>query len=182
MYQHGDVPSQAQGFSVIFAESTSAVFCCCYYLFGLILICQRNIIKGLAQDSWPSMALPVARRFWMKNFTFPPGQHLQSRAETGIEGFCRLLERGLLSAWTQNVVGMRVCVCVSVGDPEAVKRARVGNTSTLWFRNGPTCRGIKSRRRAQLVGGPWKHGNSSVPGSRPRASIPTVALLSLLLS
>lgn len=31
MYQHGDVPSQAQGFSVIFAESASAVFCCCYY-------------------------------------------------------------------------------------------------------------------------------------------------------
>ena len=52
------------------------------------------------------------------------------------------------------------CVCISVGEPEAEKQARVGNKSGLWFRNGPIWRGIQRRRKFQLVGGPWKHWNS----------------------
>lgn len=45
-------------------------------------------------------------------------------------------------------------MCISVGEPEAEKQARVGNKSGLWFRNGPIWRGIQRRRKFQLVGGP----------------------------
>lgn len=39
------------------------------------------------------LALLLARRgFWMEDFTFSPGQHLQNRAETGTKDFCWLLE------------------------------------------------------------------------------------------
>ena len=56
--------------------------------------------------------------------------------------------------------GERVCVGISLGEPEAVPQARVGNKSTLWFINSPICGGIRRRRRFQLVGGPWKRWNS----------------------
>lgn len=53
--------------------------------------------KGAGTRQLAVYGPPRSKEVWMKNFTFPSGQHVQSRAETGIEDFCRLLERGLLS-------------------------------------------------------------------------------------
>lgn len=59
---------------------------------------SKKCHEGLAQDSWPSTATPSSKEVLDEEFYFSPWSASSEQAETGIEDFCRLLERGLLSA------------------------------------------------------------------------------------
>lgn len=89
----------------------------------------------------------------MKDFIFSPSQHLQNRAETGIEDFCWLWNADCSVPELRMCVGTGECVYVSaLGDHGAGKQDIVGNTKQGAGHKQSYVPDIERKRRFQLVG------------------------------
>lgn len=107
------------------------------------------------------LALPLARRgFWMKDFIFSPGQHLQNRGWNWHRR--HLLAFGMLIAQSLNSECVRdegVCICRHQG-PWGSKAGHGRKHKHAVDHKQSYIPDIKNRRKFLLVGGPWKHWNS----------------------